>query len=318
MKKIATILLAASAFGVVLSGMCGAQRGDGQWQGRNVIKRRHISVSAPDRFQNQSEIVNDDRQIAQPEKFESGEAIHLRPAAIPPQSHNVVMGNRDILKDISAHRADETNPNKFYWHEVGGMKYAHFYDDHGVHWYGFYHGTNFYWTRYYSGRWWWFDPAFTRWTFWWDGYWWWPGPTGYFVYVNDNYYPYQSGAVTVVNTETMPAPVAEPAAAADKTFKSPDGRRLVKVLGKDAEAFVYDTTGSVQVYLNYLGRGVDKIRFSGRRPGETMQILTDFQDGSFALFDMDGNPAKSTEPPAVQAPPAGESLPPLPAAAPGK
>jgi hypothetical protein len=116
----------------------------------------------------------------------------------------------------------------------------------------------------------------------------------------------------------MPAPVAQATAAADKTFNSPDGTRLIKIMGTDSEAFVYDVSSSTQVYLNYLGRGVDKIRFSGKKPGETPQILVDFQDGSFSLFDMDGNPAKSASPPAVQTPPAGDALPPLPAAAPGQ
>ncbi len=348
MKMAVKLLMAVSVFALVFSGVCRAQHGDqgggrgsrgdhgdrsgqdqtwqkddsgGQslWRGRDVLKTRSISVSEPARFQSQSDIVRDNRHVAEPKKFGSGEAIRAHHATNPPQDHNAVMGNQEVLRDISGGRGSEKTRNHFYWHENGGVRYAHYYDDHDVHWYGFYHGPNFYWTRYYMGRWWWYDPTFVRWTFWWDGYWWWMGPSGYFVYVNNSYYPYQSGAVTVTSTETMPTPDISPTPAIGKGFDSPDGRRMVKIMGSQSEAFLYDKSGSMPVYMTYLGRGVDKIRFSEGKPGEPAQILVDFQDGSFALFDMDGKPAKAAAvPPEIQAPPSGDSVPPLPASAPGQ
>jgi hypothetical protein len=201
------------------------------------------------------------------------------------------------------------------------MRYAHYFDDRGVHWYGFYHGPSFYWTRYYGGNWWWFDPSYSRWVFWWDGYWWWNGPGGaYFVYMDNNYYPYEDGAVTVQKSETVPPPGVKPAPDGGKGWDSPDGGRMVRVMGDQSEAFLYDKTGSAPDFLAYLGRGVEKVRFSGGTPGEPLQILLDFKDGSFAVFDMDGKALKPGvhAPPPAGAPPSDEAAPPPPASAPGK
>ena len=47
---------------------------------------------------------------------------------------------------------------------------------------------------------------------------------------------------------------------------------------------------SPPVLLKYLGQGVQKVRFSGGTAETPAQILLEFLDGNFALYDSDGNP----------------------------
>jgi hypothetical protein len=216
----------------------------------------------------------------------------------------------------------ETVPNHYYWHNEGGVRYSHYYDGHS-HWYGFYHGPTFYWTRYYGDHWWWFDVGFHRWAFWWDGFWWWPGPGGVaFVYMDNNYYPYESGGVTVETAQAQTPPASIPAPGQGSATNSPDNRRMVQITGTNAEAFLYDKTKTPPSYLNFLGDGVTKVRFSGGTGGAPLQILVEFKDNAFALYDENGvsqsAAVKSTESKTAPPPEAPESIPPPPTTAPGQ
>ncbi len=225
------------------------------------------------------------------------------------------------MRDIERKQPGETLRDHYYWNKTGGMRYAHLYDSHGIHWYGFYNGPKFYWSRYFAGYWWWYDQAFSRWTFWHDGYWWWWGPGGIaFVYVDSNYYPFDmtsGGVVVVEKTEIAVPPKSPPPSVEGQKWVSPDKSRLVQILGDNSEAFLYNNSGAQPVYMAYLGRDIVKVWFSGSIPA---QILADFKDGSFSLYDMDGNPKKTPPPkaPLTVQPPEPESVPLPPASAPGQ
>jgi hypothetical protein len=253
-------------------------------------------------------MVRDERRINWPERFENGTQIVQRAATIAPREHALVARNTTVVRNIQRQQRVEVVPNRYYWHVDGGIRYCHYFD-HGIHWYGFYHGPSFYWTRFYGDRWWWFDAGFGRWVYWWDGYWWWPGPTGVlYVYVDNNYYPYEEGGVTVKRPEVVQPPENVPSSNEGSTWNSPDGKRMVQVFGSNAEAFLYDKSGKEPVFLKYLGKGIDKVRFSGGTEGKPTQILIDFKDGSFALYTEDGDPVDAAVSP--------QSTPPLPTAPP--
>jgi hypothetical protein len=77
--------------------------------------------------------------------------------------------------------------------------------------------------------------------------------------------------------------------AAEVDFKSRDGSRTVKLFGEDA--FLYDTdqdgTDNKPVYL---ASGVKEVKFSKSSAWKPMQIMLILNDGSFEMFDSDGNP----------------------------
>lgn len=187
-----------------------------------------------------------------------------------------------------------------YWHHWDGRS----------HWYGWRRGDRFYWARPYAGYWWWFDPAGLRWCFWWSGYWWWAGPGGtLYIDAGDGFRPYDAVAV-------VPPPVtADPGG----SVLSPDGRRTVQLTGPAAEAFLYDSTGPSPVYLGFLGRGVERVRFSGGAGGAPLRILIDFKDGRFVFADEDGRPltpGDEADPAALPGPP--PSVPAAPPASPSE
>lgn len=261
-----------------------------------VIKMQRYSVPRPSRIRNPDHLMRDDRRISWPERDDRGTRIVQQSAIVPPQGHVTVVRDRAFVRGIVRRQRVEVVPNRFYWHIEGGIRYAHYFD-RGAHWYGFYHGPAFYWTRFHAGRWWWFDARFARWVYWWDGFWWWPAPGGTaYVFVDNNYYPYEGGVVTVRKPELEPPPEGTPPAGEGSSWGSPDKRRMVQLHGPRAEAFLYDASGAQPAFLKYLGQGVDKVRFSGGEPGKPLQILLDFKDGSFALFSADGDPMDSAPP----------------------
>jgi len=282
--------------------------------GVNIYKVRQVPVAQPRRFERPSDRVNDNLRPVEPRFSESGEAIRKRRERRPPEEHRSVMRNPELLRDIRDQQRSETSRDRYYWHNIGGVNYAHYYDDHGTHWYGFYHGPRFYWSRYYANNWWWYDGGSARWVFWWDNYWWWWGPGGApYVYVDDSYYPYDmgSGQVTVRKAETAAPPPLPPSPKDGRLWVSPDKTRLVQVYGKNSDAFLYDNTLDKPVYLAYLGKDVTKVRFDA---GPPVRIILDFKDGTFALYDMQGTPKEppAGPPPAAEQPPAPESVPPVP------
>jgi len=157
--------------------------------------------------------------------------------------------------------------------------------------------------------------------FWWNGYWWWPGPGGApYVYIDNAYYPYEDTGVTVEHVSEQPAPTSLPEPGNGSTVDSPDGKRMVQIFGSDAQAFLYDKTVSPPRFLRYLGSGVSKVRFSAGSAGP--QVLVEYKDDTFSLFDQDGNSqseAVKQEESSTPAPPpdAPESMPPAPTSAPG-
>lgn len=236
----------------------------------------------------------------------------VRRSTVPtPQQHSLIASNPRVVRTIQSDRRVEVVPNHQYWHNVGGVRYVHYLRG-GVHWYGFYAGPRFYWTRYYHNHWWWYDPFFDHWAFWWGGYWWWRGPEGVlYVNVNDTYYPYTEAPVRVV-APTASEPLTEDTENNGGEFTSRDGTRLVQIHGPQSEAFLYDKSGSQPQYLAYLGKNVDRVRFSGGTDGKPVRILVDFKNGDFTLFNAEGEPVDLTPPaePATSAAPSAPSEPP--------
>jgi hypothetical protein len=204
---------------------------------------------------------SDHGRAVYPQHNEKGGAITQHASVVPPSHHAAVERNPAFVRGLQSRERAEVVPNHYYWHNENGLRYSHYYDGHN-HWYGFYHGPTFYWTRYYGNRWWWFDGPHTRWVFWWNGFWWWPGVNGVpYVYVDNNYYPYQDSGVTVEQAQPQPAPPATiPAPGAGKPVVSPDGRRMVQ-MGSDGQAFLYDKTKTPPTFMKYLGQGVTNVRF---------------------------------------------------------
>jgi hypothetical protein len=86
--------------------------------------------------------------------------------------------------------SDESQRNRYYWHDDGGDRFCHFRDSWGQHWYGWYGGDSFFWVRNFDDRWWNYDAATGRWLYWNDGQWWWQddlGGGGLYVFVNGDF-----------------------------------------------------------------------------------------------------------------------------------
>ena len=186
---------------------------------------------------------------------------------------------------------EESAPRTQYWHDDGGTRYCHYYDGYW-HWYGFYHGPHFYWTYYHAHWWWWWDAHHARWVYWWGGYWWWPGPSGMYVYMDGDYYPYAPSV-----PYAAPAP---PPGTPGTTIKSPDGTRMVQVT-PDGDAFLYKKRlWRDPTYMKKLAGGVKEARFTGGKGNAPLRIVVERKDGDLSLFDADGKtvaPAKDAAPP---------------------
>jgi hypothetical protein len=137
--------------------------------------------------------------------------------------------------------------------------------------------------------------------------------------MDNNYYPYDvtTGAVVVQKTEAANPPKNLPPSGEGQKWLTLDKTRMVQLYGDQGEAFLYNNSGQQPVFMAYLGRDVVKVRFS---EGAPVQILVDFKDGAFALFDMDGAPQTTltSKPSEVAQPPAPESVPLPPISAPGQ
>jgi hypothetical protein len=314
-----TFAVFAAAF--VLMGAGHEGGGGGEHGGGTVYRRKRVAVPQT-QMPRAEHVVHDAGRAAYPEKNERGERISQRAAATPPAHHAAVVKNAGFVRNVSHLERTEVVPNHYYWHNQNGIRYSHYYDGHN-HWYGFYHGPTFYWTRYYGNRWWWFDGPHARWVFWGNGYWWWAGPGGVaYVYMDNNYYPYESAGVVVEHQENAPAsPASVPAPDAGVTTSSLDGRRMAQVFGSDAQAFLYDKSVTPPKFVKYLGQGVSKVLFSGGTAGAPVQIVVEYKDDTFALFDGDGNSQSAVVQSAetgTTPPPEPDSIPPAPTSAPGQ
>lgn len=318
MKRTMSSTFAILAAALLFIG-AGRRRGGGAPSGGGHTLYRQSRVSVP-RAAAPEHAVQGRGRPAYPRKDDAGARISKPVASTPPSHHAAVMGNTGFARGRAGLERTEVTPNHYYWHNENGMRYSHYYDGHN-HWYGFYHGPTFYWTRFYGNAWWWSDPVYGRWDFYANGYWWWTGPGGVpYVYIDNGYYPYDESGVTVVHEEALTPPASVPAAgSAGSATISPDGLRLVQVSGTDAQAFLYDKAATPPKFVNYLGQGVSKVRFSGGVGGSPLKILVEYKDNSFALFDADGNSQSSAikKDEAVAAPPAA-TAPPPPSTAPGQ
>ncbi|HEV2355434.1 MAG TPA: hypothetical protein VGR89_14395, partial [Puia sp.] len=167
----------------------------------------------------------------------------------------------------------------------------HYYDPWGYHWYGWYWGGNCFWSRWYGGNWWWYDPVYYRWCYWHDGGWWWQDPAQVnivYVYNNGQYEQANSAEAATTGVQTAPTgPGQEPAgSAATASFSSKDGTRMVKIVNGDA--FLYDTVQGEDNKPYFLASGVKEVKFSEGN-GKDPQVLAIFEDGSFQMYDSDGN-----------------------------
>ncbi len=241
--------------------------------------------------------------FVQPRVGPGGGALHasvIEPrgaSAVVIQSHmNAFAHNAAFTAQINLYNSNEIVANHYYWHTWGGYNYCHFYDPWGYHWYGWYWGGQCFWTRWYAGNWWWYDPVLFRWCYWYNGWWWWQDPYQVdvvYVYNNGQYEPAASAQVT---TTAQAAPGQQPAMApqaagpsAGISFNSQDGTRTVKIVNGDA--FLYDTApGETDNKPFFLASGVKEVKFSNGQNGQPLQILVIFNDGSFQMFDSDGNP----------------------------
>lgn len=289
--------------------------------GRAVYRQRRVTVPSP---QSPAPAVQRGAAApvrpAYPQRDGAGVRIVQPAASAPPAHHTGIVRDTGIVREIDRRERMEREPRRYYWHEDHGVRYSHYYDGR-EHWYGFYHGPSFYWTRYYGSRWWWYDSVALRWVYWSNGFWWWPGPGGApYVYVDNNYYPYEGDGVTVVHAEAEPPSPAAPAPSAGSSTNSPDGSRMAQVFGAESQAFLYDKTTSPPTFMRYLGQGVTRVRFSGA--GASLQVLVEYGDGTFALFDANGNSraadVKADESKAMPPPEPPSFIPPPPTSAPGK
>ncbi len=314
MKKITLVFLAFSigltsfALAAERGGAGGGFSGGG---GGSVSPRLHsMGVrSVPRSFTNRSQLFSSSyRGMGLPSRGPGGGAF--RASAVSPRAMSSVSVRTNMARvnsvgfrsQIGGFNARETMVGHYYWHNYNGLNFCHYYDRWGCHWYGWYFGSAFYWSCWWGNYWWWYDPAYYRWCYWYDGWWWWQNPDNVQeidVYNNGEYVPANSGE-TQGSTGNMPAqnqnsndnaPVqgqvsADNTATQIQTFSSKDGSRMVKLAGNDA--FLYDNTKK-PAQAKYLASGVADVRFSNSDNGKPMQIMLGLSDGSFELFDEDGN-----------------------------
>ncbi len=230
--------------------------------------------------------------------------------------HMALVDSPEWHDRVAAFDASENRPGHYYWHADNGFNYCHYLDNWGYHWWGWYVGGQFFWNRYFEGRWWWYDSDFDRWCFWNDGFWWWQDPyhvADLYCYDDGNYIPCNSADDQVVVTaENVPNM---------NVYASPDGTRQVKVVPGTEDAFLYDTANPPSFQPVYLASGVESVSFSDPNSGRPLEIVLKLNDGSFDMFDANGNsysPGNYDEDEAAQAgqdggtpgaPPAGSNPP---------
>jgi hypothetical protein len=269
--------------------------------GANHVSPRFQSMgihSAPRPFTNRSQMMVTDRNhsvIHMPMSGPHGEAIHANVFARTSINGPVIRGHMAIVTGNVAFRANignfnriEIAPNHYYWHSYGGFNFCHYYDPWGYHWYGWYLGSSYFWTRYYGNNWWWYDPVYFRWCYWHDGGWWWQDPANMsvmYVYNNGSYIPNTDSGANVGAPMNI-----QPGTNILRSYRSADGSRVVKISGSGNDAFLYDTADPPSFSPIYLASGVKGVKISNPQNGQSMQILLTLNDGSFQLFDDQGNP----------------------------
>jgi hypothetical protein len=263
-------------------------------QGYVRQKLSNIGVkSEPSHITDRSEMVSTDRAhstISYPQTGPKGEAI--KGSLVSPRQFNnagvrAQMGlvNRPAFTaQIGLENSSETQRGQTYWHSGAGFNYAHYIDNSGYNWYGFYGGSQYFWTRNYAGRWWWYDTGFNRWCFYNGDYWWWQDPYhvgDLYCYDDDSYVPVNSAEDQIV--------VSGAEESNETTYGRPDGTRNVKVAQGDGDAFLYDAAAIPAFDPIYLASGVQSVQYSNAGNGRPLEIVLKLNDGSFDLFDAQGN-----------------------------
>ncbi len=205
------------------------------------------------------------------------------------RNHMALVANLEFTARIGEFNRAEVRRNFYYWHQDSDFNYCHYVDNWGYHWYGWYVGSDYFWTRYYQSRWWWYDIDHFRWCFWNGGRWWWQDPNhvgDLYVFVNNNYVPCNSANDPVVVNAAQNGNVS--------VYHSSDGSRMVKVVS-GGDAFLFDTAIPPAFNPIYLASNVSGVRFSNTSNGEPLQVLLELNDGTFDLFDNQGNALNYTD-----------------------
>jgi hypothetical protein len=258
-------------------------------EGRERLRALGVKKT-PEPIAKRSHILDTDRAhsvISLPQRDDRGRALHHELVDARHWNDPVVrthMGswnNHVRVETVLKLNQVEAVPGRYYWHHDAGFDYCHYYDRWGYHWYGWYVGPRQFWTRYYADRWWFYDSGFNRWCFWNDGFWWWQDPYhvgDLYVYDDDKYVPAEPEGEPVVSTVES----------ADlKSFRSPDGTRLVKIMGDSHDAFLYDTAIPPSFNPQYLASKAVSAGFSDGSKGPLRITLT-LSDGSSDVFDSQG------------------------------
>ncbi|MDE2292255.1 MAG: hypothetical protein KGL53_09245 [Elusimicrobia bacterium] len=250
----------------------------------------------------------DPARFPRPDRDQYGRPVDARPVARMPERRDWTdrtVGNAGLQDSLRRFERSEVERGRYYWHDEGGERLAHYVDDWGFHWWGFFIAGECFWTRYYMDRYWFYDPAFARWDYWNEGHWWWQDPADasvVFIYRGGRYYRYDRTANGVVlePDQTQPtSPLPGPAAADGTWYYSDDGTRAVQVAGAQRSASLFDETqldenGDPQ-FLASLGQDVVNVQFSDTSPdangvSQPLQIVVTEQtaDGSQYVTAYDG------------------------------
>jgi len=260
-------------------------------------KLQKIGVAQePALITNRAEIIHTSRQYSTIRFPQHGpNKAPLAATAISPRHFNdpIVRDHMTLVDTAGWHdriqgfNASETERNHYYWHTDNSFNYCHYIDNQGYHWWGWYVGGSFFWNRYYAGRWWWYDSDYDRWCFWNEGFWWWQDPyhvDDLYCYNNDSYIPCNSANDQVV--------VTAPADQTYQVYNAPDNSCQIKVMSGTQDAFLYDTDATDADSARqpvYLASGVESVQFSDTSTGRPLQIILKLNDGTFDMFDDDGN-----------------------------
>jgi hypothetical protein len=259
--------------------------------------RHELSVlgvtAEPNLITDRSEMLHTDAAhstIRYPTKGPKGAALstrRLNPAqasdAALVRTHMAVVDDPGWRANAESYNNIENRSGHYYWHQDNGFNYCHYLDASGYQWYGWYLGDGFFWTRDFNGRWWWYDQADARWDFYNNNFWWWQDPD----HVGD-LYCYNQGDYIPVNSAEDQIVVSQPDTTDYQVFTSPDGTREVKLVAGGADAFLYDTAVPPSFDPVYLASGVQSVQFSDTSNGRPLEIVLRLDDGSFDLFDAQG------------------------------
>lgn len=200
------------------------------------------------------------------------------------RDHMARVDSQDWHDRIVQFDSTEDRRNHYYWHRDDSFNYCHYIDDDGYNWWGWYVDGQFFWNRYYEGRWWWYDSDYDRWCFWNDGFWWWQDPYhvgDLYCYDDDDYIPCNSS----LDEEVVTAPADQ----SYQVYNAPDNSCEVKVISGTQDAFLYDTDDPDARQPVYLASGVEDVMFSDTSNGRPLEIVLKLNDGTFDMFDDDGN-----------------------------